>query len=365
MGEHSINGNLKNNQHPKIKIVDLGNALSYNRHINTFEVQSLYYRAPEVFFGHSMSSAIDLWSVGCILFELTKLTKFKAPKTSSMASSSSKSSKKRKKKSGENRHHHALFACRNQVELARKIHSTLSSFPAYVYNEWTSCYLKQIRQSLVRNEYTPSTTTSSYGEKGHGHDIKRINGEFEHCEMCYVDLKDARIERLIKTMNVGEDDLAIDSETCEFLDLISGLLDLNPSTRLTSEDAIQHSFCINLKYIRSDEEVLKCLEHFFESAYPQISISSDEQRQSRINLQMEQFKMFELAQAAQSNSLPVPKEMAVTQKRAPYAYCDGKVSHNKVHCLFHGCCGNPTVKIKKEMLSGTPPLKKMRLSSDG
>ena len=34
-------------------------------------LQSRYYRAPEIILGYSYSTPIDMWSLGCILAELT------------------------------------------------------------------------------------------------------------------------------------------------------------------------------------------------------------------------------------------------------------------------------------------------------
>ena len=69
--QHSLGDSLLTNAHPDVKIVDLGNALSMGREVSTFEVQSLHYRAPELVLGNEMMAAIDIWSIGCILIELT------------------------------------------------------------------------------------------------------------------------------------------------------------------------------------------------------------------------------------------------------------------------------------------------------
>lgn len=39
-------------------------------YLTSFEVQSLLYRAPEVLLGVPFGKQIDMWSVGCVLFEL-------------------------------------------------------------------------------------------------------------------------------------------------------------------------------------------------------------------------------------------------------------------------------------------------------
>lgn len=53
----------------KIKLIDFGNTVAnYNQ--SNFYVQSRYYRAPEVILGLPYNSSVDMWSFGCIIYEL-------------------------------------------------------------------------------------------------------------------------------------------------------------------------------------------------------------------------------------------------------------------------------------------------------
>lgn len=52
-----------------IKIIDFGSSYYQNNKIYTY-IQSRYYRSPEVVLGYNFSPAIDMWSFGCIIFEL-------------------------------------------------------------------------------------------------------------------------------------------------------------------------------------------------------------------------------------------------------------------------------------------------------
>jgi len=52
-----------------VKIVDLGNACWTFEHF-TDDVQTRQYRAPEVIIGSDYTTAIDIWSMACIVFEL-------------------------------------------------------------------------------------------------------------------------------------------------------------------------------------------------------------------------------------------------------------------------------------------------------
>ncbi|XP_047328666.1 dual specificity protein kinase YAK1 homolog isoform X2 [Impatiens glandulifera] len=53
----------------QIKIIDFGSACTENRTVYSY-IQSRYYRSPEVLLGYQYSTAIDMWSLGCIVAEL-------------------------------------------------------------------------------------------------------------------------------------------------------------------------------------------------------------------------------------------------------------------------------------------------------
>ena len=52
-----------------IKIIDFGNACYSNKKMFKY-IQSRFYRAPEVIMELPYSTQIDMWSLGCILYEL-------------------------------------------------------------------------------------------------------------------------------------------------------------------------------------------------------------------------------------------------------------------------------------------------------
>ncbi|ORY99057.1 kinase-like domain-containing protein [Syncephalastrum racemosum] len=60
---------LESLESPKIKVIDFGSACHQSEQMYTY-IQSRFYRSPEVILGLKYSTAIDMWSFGCIVAEL-------------------------------------------------------------------------------------------------------------------------------------------------------------------------------------------------------------------------------------------------------------------------------------------------------
>lgn len=60
---------LMDMQHTRIKLIDFGSAC-FEKHSVYSYIQSRFYRSPEVLLGLPYTSAIDMWSLGCICAEL-------------------------------------------------------------------------------------------------------------------------------------------------------------------------------------------------------------------------------------------------------------------------------------------------------
>jgi len=60
---------LKRPNKSNIKVIDLGSSCFEHEKIYSY-IQSRFYRAPEIMLGISYTTAIDMWSFGCILAEL-------------------------------------------------------------------------------------------------------------------------------------------------------------------------------------------------------------------------------------------------------------------------------------------------------
>jgi len=53
-----------------LKIIDLGSSFEEKKHYYNNYIQSRWYRAPEVLFNYKITKKIDVWSYGCIIYEL-------------------------------------------------------------------------------------------------------------------------------------------------------------------------------------------------------------------------------------------------------------------------------------------------------
>jgi serine/threonine protein kinase len=60
---------LKGLGKPVVKLIDFGNASFGNKEVPKY-IQSRAYRAPEVLLGEKIGPEIDVWSLGCVLYEL-------------------------------------------------------------------------------------------------------------------------------------------------------------------------------------------------------------------------------------------------------------------------------------------------------
>ena len=60
---------IKNEAQSTIKLIDYGSSCFVGQRIYTY-IQSRFYRAPEIILGIPYTSAIDMWSFGCIIAEL-------------------------------------------------------------------------------------------------------------------------------------------------------------------------------------------------------------------------------------------------------------------------------------------------------
>jgi len=317
------------------------------------------------------------------------------------------------------------------MELAKKIHSVLSPYPRYFYNAYLSFYYAQIESAFKESQCSAATLLSltqpalhddaddddrdapqtSIAGDDDDDDIdappqdKQHHGEYTSTRhgrrrqqqqqqqrlkyhvladdlSDYSMLKERRKESLIHKLQIDDEHemrrFQHDAEFNDFVDLIACLLDLNPATRYTSEDAMQHTFVLNLKYIEHDAKMVSLLSNNVEPVYPAIGISTDQQRQSRVQEQQHKLKLAAEAGRHCHGAVPVPREAAVTRKHSYLNLNDENQNnsnkhsnqypqlHNKVVCLIHGCCNNPTIVQRSNCNNNIPhhpPAKKFKYSN--
>jgi len=66
--KYSINNLFEFGKDVTIKLSDFGTYKDIDHQY--FDIQTRYYRAPEIILGYSYNSSCDLWSVGCLIYEL-------------------------------------------------------------------------------------------------------------------------------------------------------------------------------------------------------------------------------------------------------------------------------------------------------
>ena len=279
------------NEYPSIKIADFGNSMRFDHKVRTYEVQSLFYRAPEVLFGIEMTAAIDMWSVGCILLEFV------------MQSGNA---------------YGAIFACDDASELAYKIYNLLGAFPEFFYNPFISCYFVEITE-FCRH------WSRVYHAKSADH--------FTQSQPFYNATKEDRKNALLNAFTTPiplklpvklpspppiPKSLPLSISTAppysslpefeDFIDLIACLLDPNPATRYSAHIAPNHPFCSPPQF---DDEIAALIEKMHEITLGPDDVVTDFQRQCVVNRQIIKYQKY---QSEQTVLIQVPEEITVTKK---------------------------------------------------
>ncbi|PVU92456.1 hypothetical protein BB561_003819 [Smittium simulii] len=108
----------------QVKIVDFGNAVKLKNihyYYKTFEIQPMWYRAPEVAYYQEFDEKIDIWSLGCILCEMICL--------------------------------YPIFKAQNNHSLLSQITMLLGPLPSYLLND-NSFLLEKSDYQYSKNQFT-------------------------------------------------------------------------------------------------------------------------------------------------------------------------------------------------------------------
>ncbi|ETI26067.1 hypothetical protein G647_02844 [Cladophialophora carrionii CBS 160.54] len=183
---------LVNEARSTLKICDLGSASPISENATAPYLVSRFYRAPEVILGIPYDYGIDMWSVGCTLFELY---------------------------TGK-----ILFTGRNNNGMLRAIMECRGKFPH-----------KLLRRGSLTYEYFDDLLNfrAQETDKVTGRTVVKI-----------VDIK-AKPVRDLRSRLMPKDKKINDQERKEldlFVDLLDKCLDLRPEKRITPNDALKHPF---------------------------------------------------------------------------------------------------------------------------
>ncbi|KAL2484494.1 Serine/threonine-protein kinase AFC2 [Abeliophyllum distichum] len=167
-----------------IKVIDFGSAV-YERRDHNYIVSTRHYRAPEVILGLGWSYPCDLWSVGCILVELS---------------------------SGE-----ALFQTHENLEHLAMMERVLGPLPQYMLKRVDRQAHKYIKWGRLE---WPEGATSRESIKA--------------------------VTKLPRLQNVVMQH--VDHSAGDLIDLLLGLLRYDPSVRMTAHEALKHPFFTRYGY---------------------------------------------------------------------------------------------------------------------
>lgn len=187
---------LVNESRNVLKICDLGSASDASENEITQYLVSRFYRAPEIILGMPYDFGIDVWSIGCTLFELyTGKILFTGRSNNQML--------------------RAIMECRGKFshKILRK-----AQFAAFHFDDLLNF------RSVEKDKLT-------------GKDVVRIMSFSRPTR----DLK-SRLMANVKGMNDGEI-----KELNAFVDLLDRCLSLNPERRCTPAEALRHSFITKMK----------------------------------------------------------------------------------------------------------------------
>ncbi|KAJ3431783.1 homeodomain interacting protein kinase isoform a [Anaeramoeba flamelloides] len=190
---------LDNDSPIKIKIVDFGSACFLNNKMYSY-IQSRYYRSPEVILRLPYTQAIDMWSLGCIITELF----IGLP----------------------------LFPGHNEYDQLSRIIQLRGNIPKHLLSK---SRLANTYFNYQNNEYQLKPREQYLKENQLRQQKNRKNFSFTNIKDLILNSKvnkDATIE--IKRQNLIRKLILID--------LLEGLLEIDPEVRWTPKEAIQHPF---------------------------------------------------------------------------------------------------------------------------
>lgn len=184
---------MLNESYDAIRVCDFGSALYEDESIITSELVSRYYRAPEIILGIKPNTKIDIWSLGCTLYEIY---------------------------TGK-----ILFSGRNNSEMIKMFIEVNGRFGNKI---------------LKKGEYTPLYFTEdfNYFKWIDINESKAQNVIVKNIDVNTLKRKD--IKTLIAESSLKKKEN--DKEVKQFINLIENCLTIDPYKRISAIDAYTHPF---------------------------------------------------------------------------------------------------------------------------
>lgn len=202
---------LGNTTSGKVKLIDFGSACFANRTVYSY-IQSRFYRSPEVVLGHAYNMSVDMWSLGCVAAELF----LGLP----------------------------LFPAACEHDLLGRILEMLGPMPHHLLAEGknTGKFFSRQPGALDDRPVFRLMTVDEF-EAVNGKKAPRGKQYFQHKALADI------ISAYPMKQGLSDEAMQLERQHREaFTDFLLGLLDVNPATRWTPRQALQHPFITGTRF---------------------------------------------------------------------------------------------------------------------
>ncbi|KAI8880502.1 kinase-like protein, partial [Backusella circina FSU 941] len=203
---------LKNLESPTIKVIDFGSACHEVQTMYTY-IQSRFYRSPEVLIGLPYTSAIDMWSLGCIAAELF----LGLP----------------------------LFPGSSEYNQLSRIIEILGTPPNYMVEVGKNAHRYFDKEPIGDRKYRFKSLDEYSQEQGR---VEQPSKRYFAAKTLPDLINNYPIMR--KTQMTTKEIEKEKQNRLAFIDFLQGLLNLNPIERWSPQQAKQHPFITGEKFIR-------------------------------------------------------------------------------------------------------------------
>lgn len=179
----------------RVQVIDFGSSCFVGEQGSTY-IQSRFYRSPEVLLGLPYNTQIDVWSFGCVLFEMY---------------------------TGQ-----PLFNGKDPEDQLMKIVQLLGKPPES---------MRAQRQFFLAGTKEGDRIEAAQATRNFADRFRAIGYD------CITRRKRADGVALVDDVKTDTSGRVIDENLLQFLDLVTKCLDLDPKNRILPCDALQHPFC--------------------------------------------------------------------------------------------------------------------------